>query len=76
MYFVDNLFLFFLSIEVSTMDNVLNSRPDSDSCSSAASPDELVIQRRGRRCKTIIWSPDLDACKRDSLLRYDIIYFI
>ncbi|KAI4500976.1 hypothetical protein M0802_003779 [Mischocyttarus mexicanus] len=57
-----------LSIEQNTMDNVINSRQTSDSCSPAPSPDELVIQKRGRRRRTIVWSPDLDACKRDSLL--------
>ncbi|XP_043503122.1 uncharacterized protein LOC122524765 isoform X1 [Polistes fuscatus] len=57
-----------LSIEQNNMDNVINSRHTSDSCSPAPSPDELVIQKRGRRRRTIVWSPDLDACKRDSLL--------
>ncbi|KAK2588390.1 hypothetical protein KPH14_004398 [Odynerus spinipes] len=55
-------------VELNTMDNVMNSRHGSDSWSPAPSPDELVIQKRGRRRRTIVWSPDLDACKRDSLL--------
>ncbi|KAL2716560.1 uncharacterized protein V1478_014236 [Vespula squamosa] len=57
-----------LSIEQNTMDNVMNSRHTTDSWSPAPSPDELVIQKRGRRRRTIVWSPDLDTCKRDSLL--------
>ncbi|XP_047346306.1 uncharacterized protein LOC124947759 isoform X3 [Vespa velutina] len=57
-----------LPIEHNTMDNVMNSRHTADSWSQAPSPDELVIQKRGRRRRTIVWSPDLDACKRDSLL--------
>lgn len=57
-----------LPIELNTADNVMNSRHGSDSWSPAPSPDELVIQKRGRRRRTIVWSPDLDACKRDSLL--------
>ncbi|XP_057329026.1 uncharacterized protein LOC130669898 [Microplitis mediator] len=36
-----------------------------------SSPDELVIQKRGRRSKTIIWSPEADS-KRNSLLSYSI----
>ncbi|XP_076246901.1 uncharacterized protein LOC143186919 [Calliopsis andreniformis] len=55
------------STEVNAMDNFLNSRHGSDSWSPAPSPDELVIQKRGRRSKTIVWSPDLDTCKRNSL---------
>ncbi|XP_043787061.1 uncharacterized protein LOC122711932 isoform X2 [Apis laboriosa] len=49
------------------MDNFLNSRHGSESWSPAPSPDELVIQKRGRRRRTIVWSPDLDTCKRNSL---------
>ncbi|XP_076632181.1 uncharacterized protein LOC143347136 isoform X1 [Colletes latitarsis] len=56
-----------ISTEVNAMDNFLNSRHGSDSWSPAPSPDELVIQKRGRRHRTIVWSPDLDACKRNSL---------
>lgn len=56
-----------ISTEVNAMDNFLNSRQGSDSWSPAPSPDELVIQKRGRRCRTIVWSPDLDTCKRNSL---------
>ncbi|XP_031847738.1 uncharacterized protein LOC116433620 [Nomia melanderi] len=56
-----------VSTEVNAMDNFLNSRHGSDSWSPAPSPDELVIQKRGRRRKTIVWSPDLDTCKRNSL---------
>ncbi|KZC05049.1 PREDICTED: uncharacterized protein LOC107193553 [Dufourea novaeangliae] len=56
-----------VSTEVNAMDNFLNSRHGSDSWSPAPSPDELVIQKRGRRRKTIVWSPDLDTCKRSSL---------
>ncbi|KAF7992977.1 hypothetical protein HCN44_005758 [Aphidius gifuensis] len=37
------------------------------SWSPAPSPDELVIQKRGRRRRTIVWSPEVDK-KRDSLL--------
>lgn len=33
------------------------------------SPDEIVIQKRGQR-KPIVWSPDLDSHKQNSLLRY------
>lgn len=58
-----------ISTEVNAMDNFLNSRQGSDSWSPAPSPDELVIQKRGRRCRTIVWSPDLDTCKRNSLFR-------
>lgn len=58
-----------VSTEVNAMDNFLNSRHGSDSWSPAPSPDELVIQKRGRRRKTIVWSPDLDACKRNSLFK-------
>ncbi|XP_029045608.1 uncharacterized protein LOC114877334 [Osmia bicornis bicornis] len=56
-----------ISTEVNAMDNFLNSRQGSDSWSPAPSPDELVIQKRGRRCRPIVWSPDLDTCKRNSL---------
>ncbi|XP_043283966.1 uncharacterized protein [Venturia canescens] len=55
-----------LAMEVSAMDNVMNSRYSMESWSPAPSPDELVIQKRGRRRRTIVWSPDADA-KRDSL---------
>lgn len=51
------------------MDNFLNSRHGNDSWSPAPSPDEMVIQKRGRRRRTIVWSPDLDTCKRNSLFR-------
>lgn len=57
-----------LSVDINALDNLANSRYAVDSWSPAPSPDELVIQKRGRRRKTIIWSPDIDACKRDSLL--------
>ncbi|XP_015594113.1 uncharacterized protein LOC107267215 isoform X2 [Cephus cinctus] len=53
--------------EMNAMDNLANSRYSIDSWSPAPSPDELVIQKRGRRRRTIVWSPDLDARKRDSL---------
>ncbi|CAK9802395.1 hypothetical protein ANTQUA_LOCUS3299 [Anthophora quadrimaculata] len=56
-----------IATEVNAMDNLLNSRHGSDSWSPAPSPDELVIQKRGRRRRTIVWSPDLDTCKRNSL---------
>ncbi|KAG7199275.1 hypothetical protein KM043_018137 [Ampulex compressa] len=56
------------ALEMNAMDNILNSRHGSDSWSPAPSPDELVIQKRGRRRRTIVWSPDLDTCKRNSLL--------
>ncbi|XP_076169953.1 uncharacterized protein LOC143148000 isoform X2 [Ptiloglossa arizonensis] len=55
------------SSPVNAMDNFLNSRHGSDSWSPAPSPDELVIQKRGRRRRAIVWSPDLDTCKRNSL---------
>lgn len=55
------------STEVNAMDNFLNSRHGTDSWSPAPSPDEMVIQKRGRRRRTIVWSPDLDTCKRNSL---------
>lgn len=57
------------STEVNAMDNFLNSRHGNDSWSPAPSPDEMVIQKRGRRRRTIVWSPDLDTCKRNSLFR-------
>ncbi|XP_066603554.1 uncharacterized protein [Prorops nasuta] len=57
-----------LAPEVNTMDNLLNSRHAVDAWSPAPSPDELVIQKRGRRKKTIVWSPDRDTNKRSSLL--------
>ncbi|XP_015109666.1 uncharacterized protein LOC107036300 [Diachasma alloeum] len=47
--------------------NTINNRYSRDSWSPAPSPDELVIQKRGRRSKSIVWSPEADA-KRDSLL--------
>lgn len=53
------------NMDVSTLQNWLNRLPDD--WSSPQSPDELVIQKRGRR-KSIVWSPDLDTYKRRSLL--------
>jgi hypothetical protein len=57
------------------MDNVVTSevnpttrRYSMDSWTSAPSPDELVIQKRGRR-RSIVWSPDIDSVKRESLFR-------
>ncbi|XP_063976342.1 uncharacterized protein LOC135162115 [Diachasmimorpha longicaudata] len=47
--------------------NTINNRYSRDSWSPAPSPDELVIQKRGRRSKSIVWSPEADA-KRDNLL--------
>lgn len=38
---------------------------------AASSPDEMVIQKRGRRSRTIIWSPEADT-KRNSLLNYSL----
>lgn len=38
---------------------------------ATSSPDELVIQKRGRRSRTIIWSPEADS-KRNSLLSYSL----
>lgn len=57
------------TMDVSTVENSLNRRPND--WNSPQSPDELVIQKRGRR-KSIVWSPDLDANKRNNLLRYNI----
>ncbi|XP_034946781.1 uncharacterized protein [Chelonus insularis] len=37
---------------------------------ATSSPDELVIRKRGRRSKTIIYSPECDS-KRNSLLSYN-----
>ncbi|KYM80165.1 hypothetical protein ALC53_09259 [Atta colombica] len=51
-------------MDVSTLQNWLNRLPDD--WNSPQSPDELVIQKRGRR-KSIVWSPDLDTNKRRSL---------
>lgn len=48
--------------------NWLNRLPDD--WHSPQSPDELVIQKRGRR-RSIVWSPDLDTYKRRNLLRYN-----
>ncbi|XP_011879414.1 PREDICTED: uncharacterized protein LOC105568386 [Vollenhovia emeryi] len=53
------------NMDVSTLQNWLNRLPDD--WSSPQSPDELVIQKRGRR-RSIVWSPDLDTYKRRSLL--------
>ncbi|KAL6260267.1 hypothetical protein P5V15_007800 [Pogonomyrmex californicus] len=52
-------------MDVRTVQNWLNRLPDN--WHSPQSPDELVIQKRGRR-KSIVWSPDLDSSKRRSLL--------
>ncbi|XP_018342429.1 PREDICTED: uncharacterized protein LOC108748658 [Trachymyrmex septentrionalis] len=52
------------NMDVSTLQNWLNRLPDD--WNSPQSPDELVIQKRGRR-KSIVWSPDLDTNKRCSL---------
>ncbi|KMR04968.1 hypothetical protein RF55_316 [Lasius niger] len=52
-------------MDVRTVQNWLNRLPDD--WSSPQSPDELVIQNRGRR-KSIVWSPDLNTYKRHSLL--------
>lgn len=57
------------TMDLTTTENVLNRLPND--WSSPQSPDELVIQRRGRR-ESIIWSPDLDACKQQDLLRYEM----
>ncbi|XP_032686462.1 uncharacterized protein LOC116851283 [Odontomachus brunneus] len=51
--------------DTSAVENTLNRRPNG--WNSPQSPDELVIQKRGRR-KSIVWSPDLDANKRNNLL--------
>nr|XP_012233313.1 PREDICTED: uncharacterized protein LOC105678489 [Linepithema humile]XP_012233314.1 PREDICTED: uncharacterized protein LOC105678489 [Linepithema humile] len=51
--------------DVRTVQNWLNRLPDG--WNSPQSPDELVIQKRGRR-KSIVWSPDFDTYKRRSLL--------
>ncbi|XP_011168265.1 uncharacterized protein LOC105201771 [Solenopsis invicta] len=53
------------NMNVSTLQNWLNRLPDG--WNSPQSPDELVIQKRGRR-RSIVWSPDLDTYKRRSLL--------
>ena len=53
------------NMDVRTVQNWLNRLPDD--WSSPQSPDELVIQNRGRR-KSIVWSPDLNTYKRHSLL--------
>lgn len=53
------------NMDVRTVQNWLNRLPDG--WSSPQSPDELVIQKRGRR-KSIVWSPDLKTYKRHSLL--------
>ncbi|KYN05758.1 hypothetical protein ALC62_03237, partial [Cyphomyrmex costatus] len=52
------------NMDVSTLQNWLNRLPDD--WNSPQSPDELVIQKRGRR-RSIVWSPDLDTYKRHSL---------
>ncbi|OXU26963.1 hypothetical protein TSAR_008450, partial [Trichomalopsis sarcophagae] len=46
--------------------NPTTRRYSMESWNSAPSPDELVIQKRGRR-KSIVWSPDIDSVKRESL---------
>lgn len=61
------------NMDVSTLQNWLNRLPDG--WNSPQSPDELVIQKRGRR-RSIVWSPDLDTYKRRSLLRYDLYLLI
>ncbi|XP_070151583.1 uncharacterized protein [Polyergus mexicanus] len=53
------------NMDVRTVENWLNRLPDG--WNSPQSPDELVIQKRGRR-KSIVWSPDLNTYKRRSLL--------
>lgn len=55
-------------MDLRTLQNWLNRLPDD--WHSPKSPDELVIQKRGRR-RSIVWSPDLDTYKRRSLLRYN-----
>lgn len=55
------------TMDIPSVENLLNRRPDG--WNSPQSPDELVIQKRGRR-RSIVWSPDLDANKRNNLLRY------
>lgn len=57
------------NMDVSTLQNWLNRLPDD--WNSPQSPDELVIQKRGRR-RSIVWSPDLDTYKRRSLFRYNM----
>ncbi|XP_011138402.1 uncharacterized protein LOC105182558 isoform X3 [Harpegnathos saltator] len=52
-------------MDIPSVENLLNRRPDG--WTSPQSPDELVIQKRGRR-RSIVWSPDLDANKRNNLL--------
>ncbi|XP_011138395.1 uncharacterized protein LOC105182558 isoform X2 [Harpegnathos saltator] len=53
------------TMDIPSVENLLNRRPDG--WTSPQSPDELVIQKRGRR-RSIVWSPDLDANKRNNLL--------
>ncbi|XP_029660016.1 uncharacterized protein LOC115233621 isoform X2 [Formica exsecta] len=53
------------NMDVRTVQNWLNRLPDG--WNSPQSPDELVIQKRGRR-KSIVWSPDLNTYKRRNLL--------
>lgn len=55
--------------DIRTVQNWLNRLPNG--WNSPQSPDELVIQKRGRR-KSIVWSPDFDTYKRRSLLRYNL----
>ncbi|KAL0266792.1 UNVERIFIED_CONTAM: hypothetical protein PYX00_009241 [Menopon gallinae] len=43
----------------------------TDATSPAPSPDELVIQQRGRRKLPVTWSPDIDANKRQGPLSKD-----
>ncbi|KAH0553851.1 uncharacterized protein LOC123263462 [Cotesia glomerata] len=56
---------------VASPNNNLNTdrSPWHSASIATSSPDELVIQKRGRRSKTIIWSPEADS-KRNSLLSY------
>ncbi|XP_011499250.1 PREDICTED: uncharacterized protein LOC105363285 [Ceratosolen solmsi marchali] len=53
---------------VTSETNRTTRRYSMDSWTSAPSPDELVIQKRGRR-RSIVWSPDIDSIKRESLFR-------
>ncbi|XP_047099481.1 uncharacterized protein LOC124716943 [Schistocerca piceifrons] len=45
----------------------VNVQLPSSYMSPAPSPDELVIQQRGRRRGPVNWSPDLDAHKREGI---------
>ncbi|XP_072743058.1 uncharacterized protein [Anoplolepis gracilipes] len=53
------------NMDVRTVQNWLNRLPDG--WNSPQSPDELIIQKRGRR-KSIVWSPELKTYKRHGLL--------